>query len=87
MITEIQGSLGRVTHYYKEAGVAVVKLEPGAKLKKGDHVHFQGHTTNFDQDVESLQIEHHDVRQVKAGDNFGLKVRRRVRENDFVYVK
>lgn len=74
--------LGTVTHYFGKVGVAVVKLEPGAQLKKGDHVHFKGGTTDFDQVVGSIQVEHQDVEQVKAGDDFGLKVEQKVREGD-----
>ena len=76
--------VGQVTHYFGNAGVAVVKLNKGASLKKGDHVQFKGHTTDFDQDVESLQVEHKDVEAVKAGDDFGIKVKEKVREGDEV---
>lgn len=78
-------TLGKVTHYFDKLGVAVVKLNPGATVQKGDHVHFKGHATDFDQVVGSLEVEHQSVEQVKAGDDFGLKVEQKVREGDQVY--
>lgn len=74
--------LGTVTHYFGKVGVAVVKLEPKVQLKKGDHVQFKGHATDFEQDISSLQVEHSDVDSVKAGDDFGMKVDQKVREGD-----
>jgi len=78
-------TLGKVTHYFDKLGVAVVKLNPGVIVKKGDHVHFKGHTTDFDQVIDSLEVEHQGVDQVKAGDDFGLKVAQKVHEGDEVY--
>lgn len=79
-------SIGKVTHYFDKAKVAVVSLEAGGKLKVGDRIHFQGNSTDFDQTVDSLQIDHADVESVKAGDSFGMKVDQPVREGDAVYL-
>ena len=76
--------IGVVTHYYGHLSVAVVKLE-GATLRVGDAIHFRGHTTDFGQRVESLQVEHNSVPEVGPQDDFGLKVRDHVREHDVVY--
>lgn len=76
--------IGVVTHYYGEPRVAVVKLESGP-LRVGDTIHFRGHTTDFAQRVESLQIEHAAVLEVGPNDDFGLKVVEHVREHDVVY--
>lgn len=76
--------LGKVTHYYDGLGVAVVKLNQGTSLKKGDQVQFKGSTTDFTQMVGSLQVNHDDVESVKAGDDFGIKVEQKVREGDQV---
>lgn len=77
--------LGKVTHYYDHLGVAVVKLGKGAKVKKGDKVQFKGNNVDFTQTVGSLQVEHKDVEQVKAGDDFGLKVDQKVHEGNTVH--
>lgn len=77
-------AIGKVTHYYDKAGVAVVQLAKGASLKTGDKVQIKGHTTDFSQKVGSMQIDHKDVEAVKAGDDFGLKVDQPAREGDQV---
>lgn len=79
-----QKSLGQVTHYYDHVGVAVIKLAKGTSLKLGDKVQIKGHTTDFSQKVDSLQVDHKDVDAVKGGDDFGLKVDQKVREGDEV---
>lgn len=75
--------IGRVTHYYGHICVAVLKLENALKL--GDVVHITGHTTNFIQRINSLEVEHHSVVWVKPGDHVALKVIAPVREHDVVY--
>ncbi len=80
-----QKVLGKVTHYFDHLGVAVVQLAKGASLKKGDKVQFKGGVTDFTQAVESLQVDHQDVAEAKAADDFGLKVDQKVREGDQVY--
>jgi len=75
--------VGKVTHYYVKIGVAVVELQ--APINVGDKVLIKGSSTNFEQLVESMQIEHKDVQRAEAGQSIGLKVKERVRENDLVY--
>jgi hypothetical protein len=76
--------IGVVTHYFSHLSVAVVKLE-GARLRVGDTIHIRGHTTDFKQRVDSLQVNHQAVQEVGPGDDFGLKVREHAREHDIVY--
>jgi translation elongation factor EF-1alpha len=64
--------------------VAVVRLESGT-LRIGDTIHVTGHTSDFRQRVESMQIEHQPVFQVTAGEEFGLRVTEHAREHDAVY--
>ena len=80
-----QKILGKVTHYFDHLGVAVIGLEKGVSLKKGDQIQFKGSKTDFGQAVDSLQVDHADVDKAKAGDDFGLKVDKPVREGDKVY--
>ncbi|HEY1289670.1 MAG TPA: hypothetical protein VGF58_15190 [Burkholderiales bacterium] len=77
--------VGVVTHYFGHLSVAVVKLDPGTNLHVGDSIHIKGHTSDFGQRVESLQIGHAPVEQVGPDDDFGLKVVDHVREHDVVY--
>jgi len=76
--------IGIVTHYYGNVSVAVIKLE-SASLRVGDTIHIRGHTSDFAQRVESLQIGHAQVSEVGPNDDFGLKVIAHVREHDVVY--
>ena len=75
--------VGRVTHYFTRISVAVVELSD--KLSIGDKILIQGATTNFEQTVQSMQIEHKNITTAEAGQSIGLKVEQRVREGDKVY--
>ena len=75
--------IGEITHYYGKIGVGVVKLS--AEMKAGDRIHILGHTTDFEQTVDSMQIEHKRVERAKKGESIGLKVAEHVREGDKVY--
>lgn len=75
--------IGRVTHYYNHLHVAVLKLaEP---LKVGDLIHVLGHSTDFMQQVTSLQIDYHNVVGVHPGEDVALKVIAPVHEHDVIY--
>jgi len=76
--------IGVVTHYYGNLLVAIVKLEAGT-LRVGDTIHIRGHTSDFSQRVESLQVEHAAVNEVGPHDEFGIKVVQHAREHDVVY--
>lgn len=80
---ENEKELGLVTHFFSKIDVAVIKLKD--ELNVGDKILFRGSTTNFDQIVKSMQIEHESVEKAKAGQSIGLKVKDKVRENDVVY--
>lgn len=75
--------LGTVTHYFPKVRAAVIKLK--APLGIGDVVKIKGHTTDFTQNVTSIQINHVSVNQAKRGEEIGLLVDSRVRQNDMVY--
>lgn len=75
--------IGSVTHYFTKIGVAVVELSD--TLLVGDRILLKGMTTDFEQTVDSMQIEHEDVEKAEAGQSIGLKVDERVREGDSVY--
>ncbi len=49
--------VGTVVHYYGNLSVAIIELDTGA-LKVGDTIHIKGHTTDFQQPVESMEIDH-----------------------------
>jgi translation elongation factor EF-1alpha len=76
--------IGKVTHYFSHAHVAAVDLTDGP-LNAGDTIHIVGHTSDFTQEVESMQIEHEAVQTAKAGDKIGIRVAEHAREHDEVY--
>lgn len=76
--------IGKVTDYFAKIGVAALKIENG-ELSLGDTIHFSGHTTDFEQKINSMEIEHQAVDSAKIGDAIGIKVKDRVRHNDKVY--
>jgi putative protease len=77
--------VGRITHFFTKICVAVIELtEP---LSVSDTIVLKGPTTDFEQPVDSMQIEHKNVQRAEAGQSIGLKVVQRVRENDVVYKK
>ena len=77
--------VGHVTHFFTKINVAVVELS--ATLAVGDTILIKGPTTDFEQVVESMQIEHENIERAEAGQSIGLKVEQRVREEDIVYKK
>ncbi|MDP2830933.1 MAG: hypothetical protein Q8O02_01630 [Candidatus Omnitrophota bacterium] len=84
-ITKVEGKLiGLITHYFPHVQAAVIKLK--GPLAKGDTVKIKGHTTDITQIVNSLQIDRVDIQSAKKGDEIGLQVISRVRQQDKVYL-
>jgi hypothetical protein len=83
--TAAEQRIGVVTHYYSHLSVVALKLEPGMTLLVCDQIHIRGHTTDFTQKVESLEVDHAPVTEVRPDDDFGLKVVEHAREHDTVY--
>jgi hypothetical protein len=75
--------IGRVAHYYNHLNVAVLNVNEALKL--GDKIHILGHTTDFEQRIASMEVEHHSVIWVKPGDSVAIRVDEPVREHDVVY--
>ena len=76
--------IGTVTHYFSHLSVAVVKVVEDS-LAVGDSIHIKGHTSDFSQKIDSMQIEHKTVEKVEAGESAAIKVIDHVREHDEVY--
>lgn len=75
--------IGKVTHYYGKVGVAIVKLEEA--LHVGDRIRFAGSMEEFEQTIESMEIEHQKVEEAHAGQEVGVKVDQKVKEGTPVY--
>jgi translation elongation factor EF-1alpha len=75
--------VGKISDYFAKIGVAAIELT--GSLSVGDTIHIKGHTTDFEQKVDSMQIEHQSVEKANPGDSIGIKVKDRVRQHDVVY--
>ena len=75
--------MGKISHYFTKIGVGVIELSD--ELKVGDRISIEGATTNIQQTVDSMQIEHQNVQSAGSGQSIGLKVVQRAREGDLVY--
>ncbi len=74
---------GKVTHYYNSIGVAAIEVSDS--LEVGNVIHIKGHSTDFEQKIESMEIEHQQVTKATKGQVIGLRVKDYVREHDMVY--
>jgi len=80
----MEEEVGRISHFFSRINVGVVELTKGG-LKVGDTIHVKGHTTDFYQKIESMQMEHAPVQSAGVGESFGLEVDSQVRQHDLVY--
>lgn len=85
MTEENVQKIGHVAHFFSKISVAVIELS--VPLSVGDTIVFKGPNTDFEQTVDSMQIEHENIQRAEAGQSIGLKVNERVREKDNVYKK
>jgi putative protease len=76
--------VGKVADYFKKIGVVAIEVTAEG-ISVGDTLHFKGHTTDFTQQVDSIQVEHEKVERADVGMSIGIKVRERVRTHDQVY--
>ena len=84
-MTEEKGKqIGAVTDYFTHVEVAAITLT--GSLKRGDKIHIKGATTDFEQKVDSMQINRKDIEKAKSGDEIGIKVNDRVRKGDKVFL-
>ena len=75
--------IGHITHYYGHLSVGIIELSD--TLKVGDSIHIKGHSSDFTQTVDSMQVEHTSVQQAQAKDAVGIKVAQKVHPQDKVY--
>ena len=77
--------VGHITHFFSKIGVAVLELTE--TLSVGDRILVKGPSTDFEQVVESMQVEHMSIQRAEAGQSIGLKMAQQVKERDMVYRK
>ena len=76
--------VGVVVKFFAKPSVAALKITKGS-IKKGDTLMYKGHTTDFTEEVRSMEIDNQSVDEAKVGDTIGGKIEERVREKDIVY--
>ncbi|HDZ91394.1 MAG: hypothetical protein JRF51_05855 [Deltaproteobacteria bacterium] len=76
--------VGVIVKFFAKPSVAALEIT-GGTIKKGDLLRYKGHTTDFTEEITSMEIDNQPVDEVKQGDLVGVKVKERVREGDKVY--
>ena len=79
-------AIGVVREYFRKPGVAAVQILRG-RVKVGDNVRFRGYTTDFTQEIRSIQVNHKDIPEAGDGEFVGILVTNRVRENDHMFLE
>ena len=75
--------IGTVDHFFGNISVGMIKLSDS--LKVGDRIRIKGTTSDFTQDILSMQIDRVPAQEAKAGDLISIKVEQKVRKDDAVY--
>jgi len=76
-------AIGTVTHYFSHLSVAAVSLTD--TLRVGERIHIRGHTSDLEQSVDSMEVDHQRVDSAGPGDDVALRVDDNVREHDRIY--
>ena len=76
--------VGVIVKFFAKASVAAIEITRGS-IKRGDILKYKGHTTDFTEEVKSMEIDNQPVDEATVGDMIGVKVEERVREKDKVY--
>jgi translation elongation factor EF-Tu-like GTPase len=75
--------IGKITHYFGNINVGIIGLTDSFRV--GDKIHVKGLVTDFEQAVDSMQIDRKDIGEAKSGAEVGVKLEQKVREGDMVY--
>lgn len=76
--------VGIIVKFFVKPSVAAIEMRAGS-IKTGDLLRYKGHTTDFTDEVSSMEVDNQSIDEAKIGDMVGIKVKERVRENDKVY--
>ena len=77
--------IGKVINYYSKMKVAVVELS--LPLSVGDRILIKGPSTDFEQNVESIEVDRKSIQRAEGGSSIGLKVMHLARQKDAVFKK
>jgi putative protease len=73
-----------IVKFFSKPSVAALEITSGI-IKVGDVLRYKGHTTDFTEEIKTMEIDNQAVEEAKSGDLVGIKVKERVRENDKVF--
>ena len=76
--------IGQVSHYFGKIQVAAIELSEG-ELSVGDTIHVKGHTSDFTQTIDSMQIDNAEVTKAGKGKSVGIRVAEHARVGDTVF--
>jgi putative protease len=79
----MEEEIGKVTHYYDKIGVMVIKLTD--KVSVGDRIKIKRGDEEFEETIESMQVEHENIDKAKKGDEIAIKISGKTKEGAMVY--
>lgn len=80
----VEAEVGRVTHYFSKIGVAAIEITQD-RLAVGDTIRVKGHTSDFLQKIDSIQIDGKSVPEATVGQSIGIKTAEHARVHDQVF--
>jgi len=84
VVSAVGKPIGAVTHFYGAIKVAIIKFKKPVKI--GTELYFRGSTTDFKQKIVSMQFDHKPILIAKKVQEIGMKVGKKVREGDEIYL-
>jgi len=76
--------VGQIVHFYDKISVGIVKLS--SPVTQGNTLKFKGNSTDFEQTLTDMQLDHKDIEKAKKGQEVGIKVDAPVKEGDEVFL-
>jgi translation elongation factor EF-1alpha len=83
-MTMAEEEVGVVEKFFAKPSVAAIKVTKGG-IKRGDILMYKGHTTDFTEEVKSMEMDNKSIDEANVGDLIGIQVKERVREKDLIY--
>ncbi len=77
--------IGNIIHYFSKINVAIVELS--LPLSVGDRILIKGPSTDFEQTVDSIQLDRKNIQRAQGGQSVGIKLLQPAKENDTVFKK
>jgi len=83
LIRMAETEVGKITHVFGKIGVGVIELSD--TLSVGDKIKIKGHDKEFEQPVDSMQVDHTQVEKAEKGESVGLKFDEEIKDGDMVF--